>query len=261
VSERTFVGGARTRREFLAQLALSAIGAACSPKSAGANLNAGPARLTSRIAAPTQVLEPGQHELPIAATRNGFLYVPRSYHASKPAPLALLLHGAGGSARNRWFGPIDARAEALGMIVVAPESRGATWDAIRGDFGLDVGFVDSALRFTFAHCAIDPSRVGIAGFSDGASYALSLGLANGDLFTHVLAFSPGFIREQELVGKPRIFVSHGRSDPILPIEVTSRVLVPPLRRKSYAVEYVEFEGGHEVPAAISEKGMEWFLKT
>ena len=260
MNERAFVGRAGTRREFLTQLAVGAIGAACSPKSAGANHNVGPARLTARIAAPTQVLEPGQHELPIAASRNGLLYVPRSYQASRPAPLALLLHGAGGSARNRWFGAIDARAESLGTIVVAPESRGATWDAIRGDFGRDVPFVDSALRFTFEHCAIDPSRVVIAGFSDGASYALSLGLANGDLFTHVMAFSPGFIREQDPVGKPRIFVSHGRSDPILPIEVTSRVLVPPLRRRSYAVEYVEFDGGHEVPPAISAQGMDWFLK-
>jgi predicted esterase len=40
------------------------------------------------------------------------------------------------------------------------------------------------------------------GFSDGASYALSLGLANGDLFTHVLGFSPGFMRVPRHVGRP-----------------------------------------------------------
>ncbi len=249
-----------TRRDFLAQLTVGAIGAACSPKPAGANLKAGPARLTARIAAPMQVLEPGEHELTIAASRNGLIYVPRSYRPSRPAPLVLLLHGAGGSARN-WFGSYGTRADSLGAIMLAPESRGATWDAIRGEFGRDVPFVDSALRYTFEHCAIDPRRVAIAGFSDGASYALSLGLANGDLFTHVIAFSPGFIREQEPVGKPHIFVSHGQSDPILPIEVTSRALVPPLRGRGYAVEYVEFEGGHQVPDEISARGLDWFVKT
>jgi poly(3-hydroxybutyrate) depolymerase len=43
-------------------------------------------------------------------------------------------------------------------------------------------------------CTVDPQRICVSGFSDGASYALSLGLANGDLFTHVAAFSPGFMR-------------------------------------------------------------------
>jgi len=40
------------------------------------------------------------------------------------------------------------------------------------------------------------------GFSDGASYALSVGITNGDLFTHVIAFSPGFVapaRQQETI--------------------------------------------------------------
>lgn len=38
-----------------------------------------------------------------------------------------------------------------------------------------------------------------AGFSDGASYALSLGLPNGNLFSHIVAFSPGFMRAPTLV--------------------------------------------------------------
>jgi predicted esterase len=36
------------------------------------------------------------------------------------------------------------------------------------------------------------ATLAVSGFSDGASYALSIGPANGDLFTHVMAFSPGF---------------------------------------------------------------------
>ena len=233
--------------------------AACSSRAASANLTAR-ARLSARIASPIHDIEPGQHELALAASRNGILYVPRSYRRERPAPFILLLHGAGGSAGN-WFGSYGARAESLGAIMLAPESRGPTWDAIRGDFGADVSFVDMALRYTFERCAIDRRRVAIAGFSDGATYALSLGLPNGDLFTHVIAFSPGFIREDNPVGNPPLFVSHGVRDTILPIEATSRAIVPHLRAQGYTVEYVEFAGGHSVPAEIATQGLSWFLTT
>jgi len=43
--------------------------------------------------------------------------------------------------------------------------------------------------------AADPARVTLGGFSDGATYALSIGLANGDLFPQVIGCSPGFIAQ------------------------------------------------------------------
>src|ERR687890_28697 len=88
-------------------------------------------------------------------------------------------------------------------------------------------------------------------FSDGASYALSLGINNGDLFTDVLAFSPGFMAPSMSVGTPRFFVSHGRRDRVLPIERCSRRIVPQLERAGYEVTYREFDGGHTVPPEIT----------
>ena len=69
--------------------------------------------------------------------------------------------------------------------------------------------LDRALEWTFSRYAIDQACMAVGGFSDGASYALSLGITNGDLFTHVLAFSPGFVAPAAQRGSPRIFVSHG----------------------------------------------------
>jgi hypothetical protein len=43
-----------------------------------------------------------------------------------------------------------------------------------------------------------------------------LGLINGDLFTHVMAFSPGFLVADRRDGRPAIFISHGTPDAILP---------------------------------------------
>src|SRR5262249_48318650 len=99
-----------------------------------------------------------------------------------------------------------------------------------------------------------------SGFSDGASYALGLGLANGDLFGSVVAFSPGFIPPgAPPSGKPRIFVSHGREDSILPFEVSSRRLVPALTRAGYPVTFREFDGPHTVPREIAAEAVQWFL--
>jgi phospholipase/carboxylesterase len=118
-----------------------------------------------------------------------------------------------------------------------------------------VRFLDRALARTFALGPVDPDRIAIGGFSDGASYALSLGLANGDLFRCVLAFSPGFSSPPSELGDPRVFVAHGIDDEVLPIDVCSRRIVPALQARGYAVEYDEFVGGHTVPDDVVERAI------
>jgi phospholipase/carboxylesterase len=190
--------------------------------------------------------------------RDGVLYVPPSYHPATPAPLLLSLHGAGGSGR-RHLPRLQALAEARGLLLLCPDSRESTWDVVRSRFGPDVEFVDRALDLVFARYAVDPSRLAVEGFSDGASYALSLGLLNGDLFTHVIAFSPGFVLAERRRGRPRCFVSHGTRDPILPIDPCSRRIVRELRDDRYEVSYEEFEGGHLVPPEIARGAVDWLL--
>jgi phospholipase/carboxylesterase len=99
----------------------------------------------------------------------------------------------------------------------------------------------------------------VVGFSDGASYALSLGLTNGDLFTHAMAFSAGLVNPAARRGEPRVFVSHGTDDEVLRIGKTSRRIVPWLEREGYEVRYREFEGGHTVPPGIAREAVGWFV--
>jgi phospholipase/carboxylesterase len=130
----------------------------------------------------------------------------------------------------------------------------------QGGFGPDVLFLDRALERTFERCRVDPSRIALAGFSDGASYALSLGRPNADLFTHLVAYSPGLIAAG--YSQPRvleIFVSHGTLDAVIPVENTRENIVPTLRALGNDVTYREFEGPHGVPAEISEAALDWFL--
>jgi phospholipase/carboxylesterase len=216
-------------------------------------------RLHARVGKPTGTLKTGEFPLGLATGRDGLLRVPSSYRPDTPAPLALLLHGAGGQARR--IVSLLGVAESLGVIVLAPESRGRTWDAILGGFGPDVAFITQALGYAFERLAVDPNRLAIGGFSDGASYALSLGLDNGDLFSHILAFSPGFIVSRSRQGRPRIYITHGTGDEILPIASTSRRLVPALDKGGYAVTYREFDGPHTVPPGIAHDAFNWFTRS
>jgi len=155
---------------------------------------------------------------------------------------------------------LRGHADEAGLVLLAPGSHGSTWDSIlsSGRYGPDIATIDRALDHAFSRCAVDPERVGVGGYSDGASYALSLGLANGDLFSHVLAFSPGFLAPTGRRGSPRIFVSHGTQDRWLPIDSCSRRIVPQLERAGYEVRYHEFEGGHVVPPGIAREAAIWF---
>ncbi len=201
----------------------------------------------------------GLRPLELSAGSDGYLYAPAGYGAVRPAPLVLLLHGAGEDARDG-LALLRQQADGAGLILLALSSRGPTWDLIlgRGRYGYDVAAIDEALNQTFSSYAVDPGRVAVGGYSDGASYAISLGISNGDLFGHVLAFSPGFMAPAGRVGSPRFFVSHGTRDGWLPIDRTSRRLVPELEGAGYEVRYREFDGPHVVPPAIAQEAVGWF---
>jgi predicted esterase len=187
----------------------------------------------------------------------GTLYVPESYDPRRAAPLIVVLHGAGGEPEGM-LAVIRPHADRIGAIVVAPKSVGATWDIIQATLGPDVDGLDDALEDVFSRYLIDPKRIAVSGFSDGASYALTLGVANGDLFTHILAFSPGFLSAPAQHGMPGIYVSHGTDDRVLPIDRCSRVLVPRLQSAGYSVLYREFAGPHTVPPDVATEAMDWF---
>lgn len=200
----------------------------------------------------------GLHPLELGEGRDGLLYLPQGYQAETPAPLAVMLHGAGGSAHHA-LQPFLHHADVVGVILLAPSSRGRTWDLILGGYGADVAWLDRALDEAFGRYAVDARHLAVGGFSDGASYALSLGITNGDLFTHLIAFSPGFSAPAAQHGAPRVFVSHGTEDRVLPVAACGRSTVRRLERAGYDVRYDEFEGGHTVPAPVAEEALRWFL--
>jgi phospholipase/carboxylesterase len=165
----------------------------------------------------------------------------------------LVLHGSGGSGRKA-LGRIQQTVAAENAIALAVKSAGHTWDT---GFADDVPEIERRMQEVFDVYAIDPDRVGVQGFSDGASYTLSLGLANGDLFRHAVASSPGGYAEAPRRGRPEIVITHGTGDPVIPFELSRDETVPKLRRMGYEVTFRPFEGGHGMPNAMVPEMLDW----
>ena len=213
-------------------------------------------RLVSRPAA-TEVADPwpaGVHALDLGPGGEVLLAVPPGEPG--PRPLLVFLHGAGGAAAQG-LAAIGRSAADRGVLVLAPTSVATTWDLIAGGLGRDVAVLDAALEQVSARARV--SRTAVAGFSDGASYALSLGLANGDLADAVLAFSPGFAAPPARVGHPRVWVSHGTADRVLPVDRCGRRVVAQLTAAGYDVTYEEFDGGHVITPGLVHAALDWWL--
>lgn len=217
------------------------------------------ARLRARPGAPANASEAPRaatHALDPGAGPAGLLHVPAGLAPGRPAPLIVMLHGAGGDA-GQSIPLMVTQAETHDVLVLAPKSRGRTWDILGGAYGPDVAWIDAALERVFGWFPV--SRVAVAGFSDGASYALSLGLSNGELFSDVLAFSPGFAAPDPVQGRPRVFISHGDADMVLPVARCGRAVSQRLSRAGYDVDYLEFKGGHIVPYSAVTRAVARFL--
>jgi poly(3-hydroxybutyrate) depolymerase len=192
-------------------------------------------------------------------------YRPRSARKG-PWPLVVLLHGAMGYPPN-FLRSMEPEADRRRFIILYPHSQGRTWDVIEnaalgGDpwSGRDPDRLHRALADLFSKAAIDRSHVILLGFSDGASYALALGLANPRLFGAVVALSPGStFAPDRLDPSQRLFIAHGRSDSILSFANTSNSIVPQLRRRGASVIFRPFAGDHEIDPKVLGEALDFSL--
>lgn len=210
-------------------------------------------RLTARPGPPTLLGTPGGQYFSTNEV-DGMYYVPSTIDRTKPVPLVVFLHGALRTV-DFFINAFAPGAEAAGVIVLAPYSNGGSWDAIRNNFGPDPYRINAAMQWMFNRWNIDPQRIVLSGFSDGATYSLALGRANGDFFSRVVAYSPGFIIEVAEFGDPPILITHGRDDQVLTFEVTSELIVPELVRRGYVVDFRPFDGPHAVLLSAANEVM------
>ncbi|MEA1833335.1 esterase [Methylobacterium durans] len=203
-------------------------------------------------------LPPGRHALGLFEERDAVLVVPTSIEPRRPTPLVVLFHGGGGSA-EKILPMLERHAEARGFLLLAPQSQYPTWDIVIAGNGPDRMRLDTALTEVSSRFLLDPGRLAFAGHSDGGSYALSLGLTNGDLVTHVIVSSAGFMSVQMQAGAPKVFISHGVRDEQIPIDRSARVHAARLREAGYDVTAVEYDGPHAYRPAVAAMAIDFFL--
>lgn len=248
------------RREFLKISAAAGVAAACQ-SSVVPDVTLASATVTPRPVPFSGTAPRGFHRFGVWQKDDAFLYVPPTYSDSTPAPFLVLLHGAGARA-SMWEAALPSLVDSHGIVAMAFDSTVATWDrfVLRG-FGPDVERMNLALRYAFPLVNVDPARVALGGFSDGASYALTLGIPNGDLFKSIIAFSAGSVFSPGARGKPRVFISHGTNDNVIPISYSRDAIVPDLQAQGYDVTFREFSGGHQIPKAIADEAFSWLVSS
>ncbi|WP_294080685.1 hypothetical protein [Sphingomonas sp.] len=210
----------------------------------------------------------GVVELPEGA----LAFVPPGLEA--PAPLLVLLHGGGGSPKEM-LGRFRDAAVRRGIILLAPKSTGATWDMVEeigrarralvrtaptARLSVDPPRINRAFHALRPFVHIDPGRVAIGGFSDGATYALTVGTANPPLFRTLLIFSPGmaYLSGGDHAGQ-RLFLSHGRKDPVLSFDASRSRFVPALIAAGLQVTFRPFDGLHEIPDDVLDDAFTFWL--
>lgn len=216
-------------------------------------------RLQARPGAPDAALpplSPGEAKLEFG-DRFALLYVPAAFDPHKPMPLVMFLHGTGGKAKYVMQGWKDI-AESHGFILLAPESEVPTWHFRLAPAGDDAALFDNALAHVFARATIDTRHLAFAGKSDGATMAMSVGLANGDLLSHIMFFSGGSVFGSKGIGRPRLFFSHGHQDDILPFDNAVKI-ADGLKTLGYDVTFFDFKGGHIIPQESADAALAWFL--
>lgn len=186
-------------------------------------------------------------------------------------PLLVLLHGAGHRQREM-LERMEADADKRGLVLLAPTSKGITWDKVasaeeppdmssqlassmarRFSASRDADRVEAAIAALGKILPVDRNRTVLAGFSDGATFALAMGLSRAHDLSAVIAWSPGIAIETVSPARGRrVFISHGRQDPLLSFDETCGEIVPMVESEVGKVTFMPFTGVHEVPPAVKD---------
>jgi phospholipase/carboxylesterase len=241
------------RREFLSLSAAGALGLA-----SGATLLGAQNQVQDPVPVAGDDIPIGKSRLGIAdGERDGTVYVPQSYKKGVPMPILMMLHGFRSTSEAvRYTFPL---AEEFGVIILAPESRDLTWGQEIPGFDTDAKYLGMAFRWVADVLTVDRSRVALGGVSDGANYALNMGLAYGDSFNHMMIFSAGTLAPFRKQGKPKIFLAHGTRDEQMPIDRTGRKFAAALKEDGYDLTFREYDGGHGAPLPVVRESFEWLL--
>lgn len=204
----------------------------------------------------------------IAKISNGethaFLLTPPRIDPGRRYPLITVLHGAGRQ-DEMLCKAYRREAAARDALFLVPRSTGVTWDLIAGGNRTDLDFLEQVHAGIYQRLPVDPDRQALIGYSDGASYALAIGLSNPRRFAAVMGWAAGFVAidprwTAPADPKPRVLLQHGTHDVVFPFEAVCLPNVELLRGLGYDVDLRVDEGGIHWPKPdFQTMALDWFL--
>ena len=197
------------------------------------------------------------------------LLTPDEIDPQRRYPLVTVLHGAGrqDEALSKSFRDEPNRRQAFFLV---PRSVEPTWDLIASEERPDLDFLEYAYDLIYRRYPIDPSRQGLIGYSDGASYALSVGICNASLFDAVMGWAAGFMvldpptSEQFKVAipevRPRIYLEYGTHDQLFDFQTVALPMRDNLQRAGFDVTFSADEGGRHRPSgSFQTEALDWYF--
>ncbi len=181
-------------------------------------------------------------------------------------PLIILLHGYGSNEQDLFSFASELPKDYFIVSARAPhelEPYGHAWYAIHFDqdankFSDDKQAIESRIliaKFIDELCIkypIDPTKVNLVGFSQGAILSYAVGLTYPKKVHNIVAlsgyFNPNLLPqgyENNDFSKLRVFASHGSVDQVIPVEWAQKTPVI-LKKLNIFHQYKEYPVGHGV---------------
>jgi phospholipase/carboxylesterase len=199
-----------------------------------------------------------------AGASRAILLTPDEIDPSRRYPLISVLHGAGRRDEQLAKAYRD-EAERRQALFLIPRSALLTWDLIASPERHDLDFLEYAYELIYRRYPVDFERQALIGYSDGASYGLSIGLSNPRLFRAVMSWAAGFVVLDDTFieegdPKPSILMEHGTHDPVFPFEAIALPLRARLEAAGYPVHFRIDEGGRHWPSGdFQPEALDWFF--
>jgi polyhydroxybutyrate depolymerase len=180
-----------------------------------------------------QLRQPGRHRVSISVDGHdrSFVFItPHGFQAGQTLPLVFFLHGAGGTAQQaaRTYGWAE-KADTENFFVAFPQGLGAKpdgsgmfhiWRDERGDIASgvnDVHFFEVLLDRLQAALPIDPHRIYVTGFSNGAGMTFTLGAHFSDRIAAIAPVSSQSFAKADSLARPiPVYYVTGTADPLIP---------------------------------------------
>jgi len=154
------------------------------------------------------------------------LHVPKGYNGARALPIVVVFHGSSASASViERETSMNTRADAFGFFVVYPEGLHRAWnigECCRYSFlhhVSETAFLTGILDQMHSSFMVDPSRVYVTGYSDGATLSFLLGCALPNRIAAVAGVSGTLFEPEPRCPLPKpipAMIIHGTGDTQIP---------------------------------------------